>query len=599
MYSQTVPALISKNVGNTLTNFKNWGGIIFNPMAYDAEGNGETDDTVAVQAAINAAYAAGGGTVIIHKPYRITAQLSMKSNVNLWGFGAGELYMDFTGTRGILGLGTISAEVTVTANVSEGDIAVTVGNTASPVAFAVGDLVRIVDIHPNGTRYPANFGIVKSLTATTITLQSPITIPYLTSNTTTISKLTPIHNVAVEGLTITASDSSDIEFMLGFQYAKDIQIRNNIIKNHRSISNPGLLISYWTNNVYNLFIESNTKYGVGDVTLDAGDSFSIFQGDKTKIVNNTSIGGAVGISAWMSIGTIIEGNHIQGIRQNGHRGIKVAGSYYTKVVDNTIQSTDSGIKHEDSSRSIITGNHILDCGFDSSSTGINCSSQYSGDGEYVDVMIKGNYVKRQNGNGIYLDNYINYCQVEGNFVTNVTGKGIITGAFYSQVIGNQVREFVGTGIQFNPYQAIVKENHVYAAATSQKSYGMSSGDGTGAIFSDNSAPNNALDTTYDVTALGFFGNNYIGGAITKYIDRTNRGKATVVISGTSFGAANVTFADPYPAGMIPLVVATCDQGSYYAVISAANETGFTALALHRDGTAGTINVGVNWIAVKP
>ena len=53
---------------------------------FGATGNGSTDDTIAIQAAINAANTAGGGTVFLRAgTYRITSQLTLYSYVRLIG----------------------------------------------------------------------------------------------------------------------------------------------------------------------------------------------------------------------------------------------------------------------------------------------------------------------------------------------------------------------------------------------------------------------------------------------------------------------------------------------------------------------------------
>lgn len=74
-------------------------GIFFNVKApaYGAVGDGSQDDTSAINAAIAAAEAAGGGIVFFPAGvYRLTAKLQVTENVTLWGSGpnASELKMD-------------------------------------------------------------------------------------------------------------------------------------------------------------------------------------------------------------------------------------------------------------------------------------------------------------------------------------------------------------------------------------------------------------------------------------------------------------------------------------------------------------------------
>jgi hypothetical protein len=89
VYSQSVPALISKNVGNSLTNYKTWGGILYNvkDTAYGAKGDGIADDSAAIQAAITAASASGGGVVFFPPGTYLASNVTGASNIVIEGAG--------------------------------------------------------------------------------------------------------------------------------------------------------------------------------------------------------------------------------------------------------------------------------------------------------------------------------------------------------------------------------------------------------------------------------------------------------------------------------------------------------------------------------
>lgn len=87
MYTNSVPALLSKNVGNALSNYTAWNDVMFNVKKYGAKGDGITDDTTAIQAAIDAANVAGGGVVMFPPGAYLSGVLNHKTDV--WLMGAG------------------------------------------------------------------------------------------------------------------------------------------------------------------------------------------------------------------------------------------------------------------------------------------------------------------------------------------------------------------------------------------------------------------------------------------------------------------------------------------------------------------------------
>jgi len=76
-------------------------GAVYNVLDYGAVGNGSTDDTVAIQAAIDAANAAGGGTVYFPAgTYKLTDTVNLKANVKLQGAGRRVTYLkQFTNSK--------------------------------------------------------------------------------------------------------------------------------------------------------------------------------------------------------------------------------------------------------------------------------------------------------------------------------------------------------------------------------------------------------------------------------------------------------------------------------------------------------------------
>lgn len=96
MNANSVPALISRNVGNTLSNYKTWNGILFNVKEgkHGAEGDGKTDDTSSIQTVVTAAGVTGGTVFFPPGTYMISSRLVIPSNVTLEGiFGASIIKM--------------------------------------------------------------------------------------------------------------------------------------------------------------------------------------------------------------------------------------------------------------------------------------------------------------------------------------------------------------------------------------------------------------------------------------------------------------------------------------------------------------------------
>lgn len=97
-----VNEIVSKSIGNTLTNMQTWNGVIYNIKAYGAKGDGFTDDSASIQEAIDTCSEEGGG--IVYAPpgnYFIAGSnfINVKPNVILRGSGPSTRFISETGGR--------------------------------------------------------------------------------------------------------------------------------------------------------------------------------------------------------------------------------------------------------------------------------------------------------------------------------------------------------------------------------------------------------------------------------------------------------------------------------------------------------------------
>lgn len=85
---QKVSSLVSRDIGDTLTNIRTWGGVMYNVLNHGLVGDGVTDDTAALQAMIDTAIAAGRKSIFFpHGTYFVTALVN-SDQVSFFGDNA-------------------------------------------------------------------------------------------------------------------------------------------------------------------------------------------------------------------------------------------------------------------------------------------------------------------------------------------------------------------------------------------------------------------------------------------------------------------------------------------------------------------------------
>lgn len=182
----------------------------FSVLDYGAAGNSVADDTAEIQAAIDAAEAAGGGVVYIPRgTYRISSSLVNDSQkVKIVGAGIGQTIIKPVGTASpfnaftFQGTGLGSALGPLTTDFISGD---KVADLTNASGLAVGDLLYFdstVSVPLGQKSSISMIAEVSNISTLAITLESPSPILIQTSETHTVKEWTPLYAPGLSNLTI-------------------------------------------------------------------------------------------------------------------------------------------------------------------------------------------------------------------------------------------------------------------------------------------------------------------------------------------------------------------------------------------------------------
>ncbi|MBA4496377.1 glycosyl hydrolase family 28-related protein [Paenactinomyces guangxiensis] len=180
---------------------------------YDAKGDGVTDDTAAIQQALNDAAAFGGGVVYVpNGTYNISASLVVQDYITLRGDGMDLTVLNLKGNSNTVGIKT--PDKTIIALTQQNDFLP--GYTVDQVnnTLATGDCVvyksakRFTEEWDGGTAirgYYTNGELfrLQDASATTLYFEESPHMDFPHSDTKGIDAFTPTRNVVIEKLTIT------------------------------------------------------------------------------------------------------------------------------------------------------------------------------------------------------------------------------------------------------------------------------------------------------------------------------------------------------------------------------------------------------------
>lgn len=229
---------------------------------YGARGDGVTDDTAAIQAAIDAAFAAGGGNVWIPEgTYCVSSSIALKSNVGIIGEqNASTLYA--TGSASITGLlGATTTYIfvatsTLASNALQNAITLVMTSAAS---VSVGDVIslEVTKAVSGGTETYRWMTQVVGKSSNTLTIADPMPITINTSETYSITRLAVkgVENCTISNLRFDkGTNTGSATYGVAIYGGVNVDLSNLSFVNLGSSSRAGINLYYclhvWLSDIF-------------------------------------------------------------------------------------------------------------------------------------------------------------------------------------------------------------------------------------------------------------------------------------------------------------------------------------------------------------
>ena len=495
---------------------------------FGAKGDGVTDDTVAIQAAIDAASAIDFGDE--SNTYLISATLNLDAG-NKWIHGTGAT-IDATGiVTGVDKIamkaqGALSNTTTpLTANALATSYSVSVTSAAG---FAVGDWV-LIGSDGTYTFYDSisyfievgEFLRIRSISGTTIYFSTPITsASYLTADNAFITKVNFCENITVQGITFKAPATAGARhFGLSLQYVNGIDVTQcqfNGQDIYQLELSASIRANVLNNRFYGVFYDGITGlifYGIAVVDcaqyINIGDNiFERVRHAVTTVARSRNQGfygqplyinihhnqmfdaqaGGAGRS-WgfeqHGVGAYISFNN--NMVNGAYGGVNVDAGFRVEILDNVFTNlTHMGVDLGDNAISLgnikISGNHIS---VETNEVAINTYGVVlqSGVTNVNDIEISNNFVigiDGPNSAAVYINSATNSRGIlikDNTFVTGIgtqdadSNYAIVALAENVQITNNSIQNY-SQGIRLAANNCVAKNNTITYGAPAASGYGV-------------------------------------------------------------------------------------------------------------------------------